>query len=97
MQQIWAMTKNYLASAEKLFDGLSSQVTEKSFKSLTIVTSMGVGASLIDLFTKSKPSLSSFVFLILAIVGWTSNKIMKTINGKRKYEISDIEYEKNIK
>lgn len=100
MQQIWSMTKNYLNSAEKLFDDLSSRVTEKSLGSLTIVTSMGVGASLIDLFTESEPSFSSFgfiYFLILALIGWTVNKIMKFIQENRKYEISDIEYDKNIK
>lgn len=100
MQQIWSMTKNYLAQAEKLFAGLESQVTEKSIGSLTIVTAMGVGASLIDLFTESAPSFSLFgviYFFILAIVGWSVNKLMKTISENRKYEIQDIEYDKNIK
>ena len=100
MQQIWAMTKNYLNQAAKLFDSLESSITEKSVNSLTIVTSMGVGASLIDLFTESAPSFSSFgiiYFFILAIVGYSVNKIMKKISENRKYEISDIEYDKNIK
>lgn len=100
MQQIWSMTKNYLAQAEKLFAGLESQITEKSIGSLTIVTAMGVGASLIDLFTESAPSFSLFgviYFFILAIVGWSVNKLMKTISENRKYEIQDIEYDKNIK
>ena len=100
MQQIWTMTKNYLASAEKLFSTLEDQVTSKSIGSLTIVTSMGVGASLIDLFTESKPSFSSFgiiYFFILAIIGWSVNKIMTKISENRKFEISDIEYDKNIK
>lgn len=100
MQQIWAMTKNYLAQAEKLFAGLESQVTEKSIGSLTIVTSMGVGASLINLFTESAPSFSAFgiiYFFILAILGWGVNKLMTKISENRKFEISDIEYDKNIK
>lgn len=100
MQQIWSMTKNYLSQAEKLFAGLESQVTEKSIGSLTIVTSMGVGASLIDLFTESAPSFSAFgiiYFFILAIVGWTVNKLMTKISENRKFEIHDIEYDKNIK
>ena len=100
MQQIWAMTKNYLNQAAKLFDSLESSITEKSVNSLTIVTSMGVGASLIDLFTESAPSFSSFgiiYFFILAIVGYSVNKIMKKISENRKYEISDTEYDKNIK
>lgn len=100
MQQIWAMTKNYLNSAASLFSNLESQVTEKSVKSLTIVTSMGVGASLIDLFTESAPTFSKFgilYFFILAVVGYTVNKMMKLISENRRYEISDIEYDKNIK
>lgn len=100
MQQIWSMTKNYLSQAEKLFSSLESQVTEKSIGSLTIVTAMGVGASLIDLFTESAPSFSMFgviYFFVLAIVGWSVNKLMKTISENRKYEIQDIEYDKNIK
>lgn len=100
MQQIWSMTKNYLNQAEKLFLSLESQITEKSIGSLTIVTAMGVGASLIDLFTESAPSFSVFgiiYFFVLAFVGWFVNKIMKTIQENRKYEISDIEYDKNIK
>jgi len=100
MQQIWAMTKNYLNQAAKLFESLESSITEKSVNSLTIVTSMGVGASLIDLFTESAPSFSSFgiiYFFILAVVGYSVNKIMKKISENRKYEISDIEYDKNIK
>lgn len=100
MQQIWSMTKNYLSQAEKLFNGLESQITEKSIGSLTIVTAMGVGASLIDLFTESAPTFSMFgviYFFILAFVGWAVNKLMKTISSNRKYEIQDIEYDKNIK
>ena len=100
MQHIWAMTKNYLNSAEALFHSLESQVTEKSVNSLTIVTSMGVGASLIDLFTESAPTFSRFgvyYFFILAFVGYGVNKLMKVISENRRYEISDIEYDKNIK
>lgn len=61
---------------------------------------MGVGASLIDLFTGSAPSFSSFgfvYFFILAFVGWGVNKIMNIIAKKQKYEVSDIEYDKDIK
>lgn len=100
MQQIWAMTKNYLNQAETLFNGLESQVTEKSIGNLTIVSAMGVGASLIDLFTESAPTFSMFgilYFFILAFVGWSVNKIMRKISENRKFEIQDIEYDKNIK
>jgi len=60
---------------------------------------MGVGASLLDLFTESAPSFSLFGFLyffLLAFIGWSVNKIMVTISSKRKYEINDIAYDKDI-
>lgn len=100
MQQIWSMTKNYLAQAANLFSNLESKVTEKSVNNLTIVTSMGVGASLIGLFTESAPSFTSFgviYFFALAIIGYLVNKIMKKVSENRKYEIADIEYDRNIK
>lgn len=100
MQQIWAMTKNYVNQAAKLFADLQSDITNKSVSNLTIVTSMGVGASLIELFTESSPSFTSFGFIyffILALVGWGVTKVMNTISRNRIYEVSDIEYDKNIK
>lgn len=100
MQQIWAMTKNYVNQASKLFADLQSDITNKSVSNLTIVTSIGVGASLIDLFTESSPSFTSFGFIyffILALVGWGVTKLMNTISRNRVYEVSDIEYDKNIK
>ena len=100
IKYLWTMTKNYVAAAQKLFDGLKSDVTSKSVESLTIVTSMSAGAALLDLFTESAPTFSLFgfaYFFILAFLGWTATKILNTIASKRKYEISDIEYEKDIK
>jgi len=100
VKDLWKMTKNYVDSASKLFNSLKNDVTDKSISNLTIVTSMGVGASLIDLFTESEPSFSSFgvlYFFILALIGYSVNKIMQIISNNRKYEINDIEYDKNIK
>lgn len=101
MQQIWSMTKNYLSSAQSLFNSLESQVTEKSIGNLTIVTSMGVGASLIGLFTRtSPPEITIFgigYFFALALIGWVVNKIMLKTAENRTFEIQDIEYDKNIK
>ncbi len=100
VKELWKMTKNYVDSAFKLFNGLKEDITSSSIDNLTIVTSMGVGASLIGLFTESEPSFSSFgliYFFVLAIIGYSVNKIMQTISNNRKYEINDIEYDKNIK
>ena len=100
IKYLWGMTKNYVTAAQKLFDGLKADVTSKSVESLTIVTSMSAGAALLDLFTSSAPTFTAFgfvYFFILAFIGWGSTKLLSTIASKRKYEVSDIEYEKDIK
>ncbi len=100
IRSLWDMTKSYVNSAQKLFAGLKADITSKSVNSLTIVTSMSAGASIIGLLTKSAPEFSIFgvlYFFILALIGWGSTKILSTISKSRKYEISDIEYDKDIK
>lgn len=99
IKSLWGMTKNYVSSAQKLFEGLKQDVTSSSINGLTIVTSMSAGASIIGLLTKSAPEFSVFgiiYFFILAILGWSVTKILSVIANKRKYEVSDIEYDKNI-
>jgi len=100
IKYLWTMTKNYVSSAQSLFDGLKSDVTNKSVDSLTIVTSMSAGAAIIGLLTETAPEFTIFgviYFFLLALLGWGSTKILGTISSKRTYEISDIEYEKDIK
>lgn len=99
IKSLWVMTKNYVNSAQKLFSDLQGNITNKSINSLTIVTSMGVGASLIDLFTESAPKFSIFGFIyffVLAVLGLCVTKLMKTIARERTYEVNDIEYDKEI-
>ena len=100
IKYLWDMTKNYVASAQKLFSGIKQDITSSSIDSLAIVTSMSAGAAIIDLFTESAPTFSAFgfiYFLILALVGWSATKIITTISKNRKYEVTDIEYDKDIK
>lgn len=100
IKYLWSMTKNYVASAQKLFEGIKQDVTNKSVDSLTIVTSMSAGAAIIGLLTETAPEFTIFgvlYFFILAILGWFSTKILGAISKRRKYEVSDIEYDKNIK
>ncbi len=99
MQQLWDMTQNYVKSAAALFRDLRQDVTSQSISSLTIVTSMGVGASLIGLFTESAPTFTIFglaYFFILALIGFISNKVMKTVSENKIYEVTDMEYDKDI-
>ena len=100
IQYLWSMTQNYVSSAQKQFDNIKSDVTSKSVNSLTIVTSMSAGAAILGLFQKSKPEFTTFGFMyffILALIGWLSQKILSFVSNRQKYDVTDIEYEKNIK
>ncbi len=99
IKYLWSMMKNYVQSAQKLFDGIKQDITSSSVDSLTIVSSMTAGAALLDLFTGSAPTFTIFgvvYFFILAFIGWASTKILSKISKNRKYEVSDITYDKNI-
>lgn len=100
IQYLWGMTQNYVNAAQKQFEGIKGDVTNKSVNSLTIVTSMSAGAAIIGLFQESAPSFTIFgvvYFFILALIGWGSQKILGYISKKQSYDVTDIEYEKNIK
>lgn len=97
---IWQMTKNHVSSAVVLFTDLAASSTGKSIQDLTVITSMGVGASLINLFTGQPPSLSwmgAIYFVVLAVIGYSVNRFMKFIYRNRNYEVSDVEIVKDIK
>ena len=100
IKSLWVMTQNHVSSAQKLFSSLSASVTSRSVKGLTIVTSMTAGATIIDLFTKSQPKLSWFglvYFVLLALIGWGSTKVLNFFSTQKTYTISDSDYEKDIK
>lgn len=100
IKYLWDMTKNYVSSAQKLFEGIKADVTSGSVDNLTIVTSMSAGASIIGLLTDSAPTFTVFgivYFFALALLGWGATKLLSFISKKRKYEVSDIEYDKDIK
>lgn len=99
IKQLWGMTKDYVVSAQKLFNGIKSDVTNSSVSSLTIVTAMGTGASIIGLITDSAPTFTIFgviYFFALALLGWGATKLLSFIAKTQKYEVSDIEYDKDI-
>ena len=100
IKYLWDMTENYVKAAEKQFAGIKADVTSKSVTSLTIVTSMSAGAAILSLFTESEPEFTTFGFIyffILALIGWGSQKILSIIGKRQKYDVTDIEYEKDIK
>lgn len=101
VNDIWAMTKNYVASAKELFMSLESQATSSSVRNLTVVTSMGVGATLIGLFTTTAaPHFTLFgvgYFAALATIGYASDKVVKWFSRRKSYAVSPSDYDKDIK
>lgn len=98
IKQLWKMTKDYVISAQKLFDRLKNDVSNKSINSLTLVTSMTAGSSIITVLTK-EPVFTVFGFtfaLILAVAVFVTNKGLNFISKNRKYNVTDIEYDKEI-
>lgn len=99
IKQLWKMTKEYVSSAQKLFDGLKKDVSNKSINSLTLVTSMTAGSSLITVLTK-EPTFTAYGFTFaaaLAIIVFSMNKGLNFISKNRTYKVSDINYDKDIK
>ena len=100
IQYLWGMTQNYVSAAQKQFESLKTDVTSKSVDSLTIVTSMSAGAAILSLFQESKPTFTLFgvfYFFVLAFVGWLSSKILIYVSNRQKYDVTDVDYERNIK
>ncbi|MDE1970222.1 MAG: hypothetical protein KGI50_01445 [Patescibacteria group bacterium] len=99
IKDIWTMTKNYVESALSLFSGIQAKSTESSVRNLTVITSMGVGATLIGLFSQKLPQLhvsGVIYFVVVAGVGYSADKLMKRIYQRRMYSIGDIKIAKDI-
>lgn len=99
IKEIWRMTKNYVHSAMDLLSKIQARSTEHSVISLVVITSVGVGATLINLFTKELPQFTWFgvvYFFALMAIGYVANKIMAAIYKNRMYKIKDVEVAKDI-
>lgn len=60
---------------------------------------MSAGTSIITLLTKSEPEFTVFgivYFFALAVLVYCLTKALNYISKNRKYEISDISYDKEI-
>jgi len=61
---------------------------------------MGVGATLIGLFTKKLPDFTwfgIFYFILLIAIGYIANRIIKQIYASKLYKIKEIKADKDIK
>ena len=100
MKDIWVLTKKYVASALQVFSDMVAKSTSNSVKNLTVVTSMGVGATLIGLFTTdSVPEFTSFgviYFLLLAMLGYVVNRALRWYAQHKSYSIKSVDIAKDI-
>jgi hypothetical protein len=100
IKDIWVLTQRYVSSAAQIFNDLQAKSTNTSVQNLTVVTSMGVGATLIGLFSKnSAPTFTMFglgYFVALAVLGYSVNRFMKWYALQKKYPIKDTELAKEI-
>lgn len=100
INDIWDLTRQYVNSAAKVFSDLAAKSTSNSVQNLTIVTSMGVGATLMGLFaTDTLPSFTMagvFYFLILALVGYTVSKFMAWWAAHKRYGIKNVQLAKDL-
>lgn len=99
VREVWAMTRNYTKAADTLFGELQAKSTEGSIQKLAVVTSMGVGASLLNLFAQKPPTLSWVgvgYFLALAAVGYASDRLMRRLAARRAYAIRDVALAKDL-
>ncbi len=99
VREIWKMTQNYVDAAIEVFTELQSRSTSHSVESLAVITAMGVGGTIMGLFTEDLPSFSwngVIYFLILVGIGYSAKKILQFFYKRKKYEIGDIEASTDI-
>ena len=100
IKEIWQMTNRYVESAVTIFSGLKSKATVSSLKNLTVVTSMGVGATLIGLLSKNElPEITTagaVYFAIVALIGYLVNKLTKIYYENKEYKIKNIKADTDI-
>lgn len=91
---VWDMTAKYVNDAKEQFSSIQSDMTEKSIEGLTIVTSMGVGGTLIGLITAEQPEFTVFGIIwaaLIAGVGFLATRILKWSASRKNYDVSDTE------
>ncbi len=97
IKEIWGTTKDYVNSTRKILEKIRIQSTEQSLKSLSVLTSMSLFASLIKLSSRGTPDFDAFglIYLVLLIfVGYIANKIMTAISMNKSYKVKNIKIPK---
>lgn len=97
IQYLWDMTKNYIDSAQKQFEGLKADMTSKSVDTLTVVSSVSAGACIMGLFQSMQIEITLdgiISLIILVIIAWGAPKMLDVISNRQKYKINDADIKK---
>jgi hypothetical protein len=93
-KELWTTTTDYVKIVYNFFVDLEEQTTNNSISNLTVITSMGVGATVIGLFTGALPSFSwSSLGYLLAVllIGYLSKVVVKMVYLNRKYKFDNLD------
>lgn len=98
IKSLWDMTKSHVQNAKKQFDGIKQDVTSSAINSLTIVSSMTALSNILRLFGQPPTfSMTGFIYVLLLIVtGWGTTKVIAAVSSAKKYDVTDVDYDKNI-
>jgi hypothetical protein len=91
IKSLWAMTKNYLNSANDMLGVLQTESTKSSISSLTLITTIGVVAGIVNYMVRDtypKVTATGFVyFLILLLLTFLVNLGVVYFYKYKKYKI----------
>jgi hypothetical protein len=92
IKSLWAMTKNYLNSANDMLGVVQSESTKTSISSLTLITTIGVVAGIVNYMARdSFPKITSigfYYFLILLVLTGLINLGVVYFYKYKKYKIN---------
>ncbi len=91
VKSLWSMTKNYLNSANEMLGVLQTESTKSSISSLTLITTIGVVAGIVNYMTRDTlPKFTSagfWYFIILLLVTFSINMAVMYFYKFKKYKI----------
>ena len=96
---LWVMTKNYVHSALGVFSSIQGKATESSIKGLTLITTVGVLASLGKLFFQdvTKFNIGGVGYFVgLLCAGYVLGYVMNKMGQNRTYKVKNIKTAQDI-
>lgn len=94
IEAVWQMTKNYIDSAIEVFNEMQAVSTKDSIKALTVVTVVGVVATIFRFLVSYKEPLftsSNLAFLLIIVsIAWLIYHLIQVFYKRKKYKIKNI-------